>query len=365
MENDIKDRFENEVIVIKGYVDYIENNFYSRSCEVLRTQGYEDLELLKKYVFFSDDTEERNKNRDILSKLSEIIKRKIYELKGILEHKERIRLPQISKVILENDLQESLCSYVESTVYDCVYNPNNLSYSELVKTLTAVKLKEEVDITEEADDEKYYDMLTIKDYESILEYMKCKLFNDEIDERESELYEYQELHTLYSIFDDYAPINIYRQSFILLLTAFDAVVFDLAKNIFTSKFFEVSPYINYDKKFSLAEISKYDNFEEFSSQTIETIISGKYIADLLEILYKYKNDIFNIDEKDCYSEILEIVQRRNLHVHKKGIIDDKYFSKGNGSELGIQKGEYAVINDQYFNKTVALLRRFIQNLSEL
>lgn len=364
MEGGIKDRFENEVTVIKGYVEYIQNNFYSRSCKVLRTQGYEDLELLKEYVFFSEDTEERNKNRDILRQLSVIIEVKIEELKGILEHKEKMELPQISKTIIDNDLQESLCSYVESTVYDCIDNPNNLSYFEMVKTLTAVKLKEDVDIIDEVEEEKCYDMLTIEDYESILKFMTCKLFNDEINECESELYEYQELQTLYSIFDDYAPINIYRQSFILLLTTFDAVVFDLVKKIFTSNFFEVAPFINYDKKFSMADISKYENFEEFSSQTIETIISGKYIADLLEILYKYKKDIFGVNGRDCYLEILEIVQRRNLHVHKKGIVDEKYYSKGNGSELGIQKGDYAVINDQYFNKTVDLLSHFIQNFPE-
>jgi len=364
MNNGVKDRFKNEATVIKGYVEYIENNFYGRSSKILRIQGYENLKLLKEYVFFSEDLEERNKNRDILRKIDEAIKGKIEELKEILKHRERMKIPEISKKVLDNDLQESLCSFVESTVYDCMDNPDNLPYSELIKTLTAEEIKEEVDEVDKVSKEKCYDMLTIEDYQSVMIYMRCKLFNDEIDEFESDLYEYQELQTLYSIFDDYAPINIYRQSFILLLTAFDAVVFDLSKKIFTSNFFEIAPFINYDKKFTLSDISKFENFEEFSSQTIETVISGKYIADLLEILYKYKNSIFVVDEKDSFAEILEIVQRRNLHVHKKGIVDEKYFSKGNGSELGIQKGEYAVINDQYFNKVVGLLEQVIENFPE-
>ena len=41
MSSEIKDRFSNEIKVIKGYVEYIENNFYNRSCEVIRMQGYE------------------------------------------------------------------------------------------------------------------------------------------------------------------------------------------------------------------------------------------------------------------------------------------------------------------------------------
>lgn len=105
-------------------------------------------------------------------------------------------------------------------------------------------------------------------------------------------------------------------------------------------------------------------FEEFSSQVIETIIAGKYVADLMEILYKYKKDVFFISHVDRFSEALEIIQRRNLHVHKKGIVDEEYFTKGNGSELGVQKGEYAVIDDEYFNRAIELLEQIILNFPE-
>ena len=42
-------------------------------------------------------------------------------------------------------------------------------------------------------------------------------------------------------------------------------------------------------------------------------------------LYKYKKDVFFISHVDRFSEALEIIQRRNLHVHKKGIVDEKIF----------------------------------------
>ena len=41
MSDVLKDRFKDEVVTISGYVDYIENNFYRRSCQVLRTQGFD------------------------------------------------------------------------------------------------------------------------------------------------------------------------------------------------------------------------------------------------------------------------------------------------------------------------------------
>lgn len=364
MSNEVKDRFSNEIKVIRGYVEYIENNFYNRSCEVLRMQGYEKFRILEEYVFFSEDYEEKRKNREVLRQISGVIEVRIGELNEILEKQERMQLPEISKTIIDNDLQDSLCSYIESVVFDCINNPDGLPYSKLIEKLSADKLKEEVDMVDETTGEKCYDMLSTEDYQNILSYMKCKLYNDEIEEFESELYEYKELQTLYKIFDDYAPINIYRQSFILLLTAFDAVFFDLARETFTKNFFDIVPLINYEKKFTLSDISQYENFEEFSSQVVESIISGKYVADLMEILYKYKQDIFFVNHINRFSEAIEIIQRRNLHIHKKGIVDEKYFTKGNGRELGIRKGEYAVIDDMYFNKAIELLEQIIINFPE-
>lgn len=43
MENTINERFKDESETIDNYVSYIENNFYQRSCSVVRTQGYEDM----------------------------------------------------------------------------------------------------------------------------------------------------------------------------------------------------------------------------------------------------------------------------------------------------------------------------------
>lgn len=359
MGNVLKDRFKEEIVTIKGYVNYIENNFYSRSCQVLRTQGFEDFNALENYVFFTDDETEKENNRVILTQLGQLVKSKIEGCIEKLKDTEKVSVPQISSNILDNDLDESLCEYLRLHVYDCMNNPEKLSYSKLIEQVTATEIKEQIDEVDEVTGEKCYDMLIVEDYENILEFMRCTLHNEEIEEIESDLCEYEELQTLYSIFDDMAPINIYRQSFILLLTAFDAVMFDMVKSLFKDKFFEIAPFINYDKKFSLVDISKYESFEDFSEKTIDQIVAGKYIADLLEIVYKYKKEIFNIDGADCYPIILEIVQRRNLHVHKKGIVDQKYFTKGNGSELGLHVGDYAVIDDGYFDKALELLEKFV------
>lgn len=359
MNEDLKNRFREEMVTIKGYIDYIENNFYNRSCQVLRTQGLEEFEALREYVFFTEDEVEKEKNKEILTHIGEVIKTKIEDCRGKLKSAEKIPLPQISNVIIENDLKDSLCEYLRLHVSDCMDNPNDLPCSKLIETLSATMLKSMIDFQDEMEEEQCYDMLTNEDYESMLEFMRCNMHNQEIEDIEADLEEYQELQTLYSIFDEKASINIYRQSFILLMTAFDAVIFDLARNLFVGKFFEIATYINFDKKFSLADISKYTNFESFSEKTIDSILAGKYIADILDIMYKYKNELFVIDGIDCYPVLLEIIQRRNLHVHKKGIVDEKYFTKGNGKQLGLSIGDYAVIDDRYIYKTMELMEKFI------
>lgn len=82
------------------------------------------------------------------------------------------------------------------------------------------------------------------------------------------------------------------------------------------------------------------------------------------MIYKYDNSVFNIDGVDCYLTLMEIIQRRNLHIHKKGIVDEKYFTKGNGSEQGISVCDYAVIDNEYMHKATELLEKFVTNFPD-
>ena len=57
---------------------------------------------------------------------------------------------------------------------------------------------------------------------SVLKMRLRILIVEYIDELEDYLQQYKGLQTLYNIFNDKSKINIYRQAFILLMTAFDA-----------------------------------------------------------------------------------------------------------------------------------------------
>ena len=59
--------------------------------------------------------------------------------------------------------------------------------------------------------------------------------------------------------------------------------------------------------------------------------------------------------------VLEMIQRRNIHVHKKGIVDEKYLSKGNGAQLGLKIGDYATIDNSYYLNVYETLGNFVDN----
>ncbi len=141
MSESLKGRFKDEVATIKGYVDYIENNFYSRSYFLLQTQGFGDFKSIKDYVFFTDDVVEKENNKIILANLIELVKSKIDACIVWLENIEKMELSEISKRILDSDLADSLCEYTRLHVSDCMNNPKELPNSKLIEELTATQLK--------------------------------------------------------------------------------------------------------------------------------------------------------------------------------------------------------------------------------
>ena len=360
-----KERFENEVENINQYVEYIEDNFYRNSCSTMRTEGFECLQELGDYVFDATENTDKENNSEIITRLGELVKNKITEYASKLTLFERKELPEISNSITEKDLDESLINYIEATVFDCMDNPEQLPYYQLIEQLTPEHLKEDVDYVESNLTEKYDNILNIEDYKSILSYVKCTLYNEYIDELEDYLQQYKELQTLYNIFNDNSKINIYRQAFILLMTSFDATLFDLFKKLLEDNFFDLAEKIKHDKKYTIKEIVNYSSFDAFKENTVDEMVAGKYAADVLEILYNYNNSLFTVDGSNVFQSVLEMVQRRNLHVHKSGIIDEKYFTKGNGRSLGLSIGDYTIIDKTYYVEATKNLTQLIINIDTL
>jgi len=185
--------------------------------------------------------------------------------------------------------------------------------------------------------------------------------NIRIEEQDNAIYL---LKTAIKLVDNSSSANIFRQSFINIFSVFDAYVFEYLKKFFyvrpdeLGEFFDVK---NNEKiKVTLDEISHFDNIEKLKMNMVNRQFDGKYLKDLITKLYKYKRAIFN-DIK--YIELMEMIERRNIHLHNKGFVDNKYFDSFNIYKFDI--GDYAYIDNEYlFIKVMNTLIQFSSNIEK-
>jgi hypothetical protein len=166
-----------------------------------------------------------------------------------------------------------------------------------------------------------------------------------------------------------AEIYIHRQGFILLMTAFDAAVFDLFRVALTNDFFGLIGRIGRQEKISLERLGKFGSFEVFRDTVIEEQLKSLYLRDVLSILPTLGVDLLNAEAQDRFIDLYEMVMRRNLHVHNRGIVDERYLDRDQGGTPrynihGLSLGDLAVIDRPYWDKANRLCRECIFRVSK-
>ncbi|HKP52507.1 MAG TPA: hypothetical protein VJ183_07630 [Chloroflexia bacterium] len=161
-----------------------------------------------------------------------------------------------------------------------------------------------------------------------------------------------------------AEINIWRQGFISLMTVFEATVFDLVRAAFRTDFFSVlalftgHPGVKNDRmsKLSLEYLAHRGSFDRLQDSVIEELLASKYLKELLFNLRKLdvlpeklplagSSTTANSAEVP-FIELIELVLRRNVHLHNRGIVDDDYLQYNVGK---LALGDLATISDSYFS----------------
>ena len=155
-----------------------------------------------------------------------------------------------------------------------------------------------------------------------------------------------------------ANSNIYRQAFVNLFSIFDAYVFDYLKKYFFNHISELESFLGGEKlKVPYEDIFANQTINEAKDDFIRKKFDGKYIKQLLKALHHSNITVFDGIE---YPKIMEMVNRRNIHIHNKGIVDNRYVEEFN--IYSYDTGEYAAITKQYFESATVILSTFIQNL---
>lgn len=167
-----------------------------------------------------------------------------------------------------------------------------------------------------------------------------------------------------------AEVNVLRQGFLLLMTAFDAAVFDLVRIAFRKNFFQLIGIFGKQEKVSLEGIGEAGSFEALRDQIIEDQLKKRYIKDLLGLLQSLKVALVDEKKGDQLVQIIEMVLRRNVHVHNRGEIDERYLEaepqsrKPKYNLYNLKLGDMACIDMPYLEMANCLCKNCVDGVAD-
>lgn len=165
-----------------------------------------------------------------------------------------------------------------------------------------------------------------------------------------------------------AEINVLRQGFLLLLTAFDAAVFDLTRVAFGRRFFELVGAFGRQDKVSLESIAGDGSFGAFRDRLVEEQLRKRYVKDLLGLLQGIGVELVDPAGPDRPVQLIELILRRNVHVHNRGVVDERYLeadpqTKQPRSNLyNLKLGDVARIDAAYLETANRLCGNCVERL---
>lgn len=196
---------------------------------------------------------------------------------------------------------------------------------------------------------KHFDIVVKKDIQKVFE-----IYIDEIDYITHRIKEY---NMLLQINDDENIVNNYRQSFILLVTILDAAVFDITEKLLKDKFFSfISKFTDGKEKIKYSEMGNYVDENDFFDHIISDVLKPKYIKELLI----YYSEILDGEFKEMLPKFIEMINRRNVHLHNNGVVDTKYIEKYNLFNKSI--GDILAIDKNYYHDSFNNIKYIIEVL---
>lgn len=180
--------------------------------------------------------------------------------------------------------------------------------------------------------------------------------------------QFNALFTLKERFEEYrlisdseepsAPLGVMRQAFIAMMASFDAAVLDLVRAALNKDFFRL--IAKTEKKLTI-ELGSVASWEELQDSFVDAQLRKHYTAGWLRILNYNWGVLGDKPEKAFrYSRITEQIQRRNVHLHNRGLVDERYTDGVNPDDLAI--GDFAKIDDEYWQQACTLNERLLRHI---
>jgi len=159
-----------------------------------------------------------------------------------------------------------------------------------------------------------------------------------------------------------AEVNLYRQGFLLLMTAFDAAVFDIVRVALRNDFLKLIARFGRSDKVALTEFADYDDLDQFQDAIIERQLKLFYIKDVLQILNHTGVVLADPAIPNAFAQVVEFVIRRNVHVHNRGYVDQRYLDS-NVNVYNLALGQLAAIDVPYLENANKLCADCIARLT--
>ena len=191
---------------------------------------------------------------------------------------------------------------------------------------------------------------------------KSYLYENMQDALESCILELGKIRAGLNAIDARSNLNLFRQSFILTVALFDALFSDVLKLIVLKNFFGFINVNEKNVKNKMESLYGYSSFESFQEAMANNIIDNSQIRLLIMMLYKFNHNYFIVGGKDIYLDIIEILARRNVHLHRKGFADKGYFEQATCETYSFSSGDYLPISHTYYNHAYETLNAFMSNL---
>jgi hypothetical protein len=178
-----------------------------------------------------------------------------------------------------------------------------------------------------------------------------------------------ELEMVHRLIRPDSELGLFRQGFILLMTMFDAAVFDLVRLALRVNFFGLIAGFSRQGRFSLEDLANSGSFELFRDLQIEEQLKQRYLKDLLFILEQLGVELSDAAAGDRPVHLVELVLRRNVHVHNRGVIDERYLERDvNGTPrfnlFNLQIGSTATIDRAYWERADRLCGNAVTKLAD-
>jgi hypothetical protein len=152
-----------------------------------------------------------------------------------------------------------------------------------------------------------------------------------------------------------ASMGTYRQGFIAMMAAFDAAIFDLVAMAARRRFHELAAGLG-KLEATKKELAESGDTNEVREGIIEERLKHARVSELLCRLHRqWSVKCVGSGSDGEFAQLNEIVERRNLQLHKRGVVDARYLkidpktNKPKVNVYGLKLGDVASVDEQYWS----------------